>query len=281
MKKVGIFSLNGNVPGLKFAIKNLQNILFESNIKWIGFYPRGIKLCSKTFESTIDVSIFLKSIEPIDLYQNYNTLEIKHSEIEIAIIFGSQPQSELISYFDSMGIFYIQVPFSRLNDSFTSDYCVGSDSYQNEAIRLIDKISDTGLSHHKITFIEFQDAFLGRTSSIISDAANIDLTIAQEKDITNDIFLILSHPFLMQIIILINKKYITTKELLNRFQSNLTDYRSVDMSFLYYESIEPSVVDRVKALQVCHEIARLMKEEIYNQIINFKNGDLTIRAFKN
>lgn len=188
MKTIGIVTPGGDAPGMNAAIRAVTRIAHSQKLQVLGFHrgwdglltnnckrltPRlvgGIIQWGGTILHTLRCAKFE---EEEGVKKAAETLSLNNVD-GLVIIGGDGSFRGALDLARESSALMVGVPATIDNDVFGSDETIGFDTAMNTAVKAIDQIRDTAISHERIFIVEV----MGRKRGFL--ALNVGITVGAE-----------------------------------------------------------------------------------------------------
>src|SRR5882757_4151269 len=178
ISKIGVFTSGGDAPGMNAALRAVVRAAIYYNKEVFGI-TQGyegmiagdiVKLGARSVGNIIQRGgTILKSARSTEFRTKvgrkkaYDNLK-KNGIDSLVAIGGDGTFTGLHIFFEEYGVPSVCIPGTIDNDLASTDYTLGYDTATNTAVKAIDKIRDTAISHFRLFFIEG----MGRNSGYIA-----------------------------------------------------------------------------------------------------------------
>ncbi len=177
IKRIGILTSGGDAPGMNAVIYSVVKNAFEHNLEVLGVYRGYNGLINGNLKplNLDDVKDIIKRGGTI-LYsarcKEFQTGEglqravktCKDNKIDGLIVVGGDGSFKGANNLSKEGIPCIGIPGTIDNDIACTEYTLGFGTAVNTAIEMVDKLSDTMMSHDRCSVVEV----MGRRSGYIA-----------------------------------------------------------------------------------------------------------------
>jgi len=188
VKTIGIVTPGGDAPGMNAAIRAVTRIAYSRGMQVLGFErgwdglinnnfrrldPRavgGIISLGGTILHTLRCPDFEKKEGVERASQTLTTNKVEG----LVVIGGEGSFNGALELSNQSGKLVVGIPATIDNDVFGTDETIGFDTAVNTAVKAIDKIRDTAISHERIFIVEV----MGRTRGFL--ALNVGITVGAE-----------------------------------------------------------------------------------------------------
>ncbi len=199
MRKIGVLTGGGDCPGLNAVIRAVVERCAQEGIEVFGFYDgwRGVLKCDgkwltmddvdgiQTLGGTILGSSRTNLIKVADgIEKTKETMEKLGLDSLVAI--GGDDTLGVAYELGKRGFNVVGVPKTIDNDLNNTDYTFGFDSASNIAMRAIDDLKHTALSHRRCIVVELMGRYTGWITIQAGIAANAHVIAIPEFPISVD-----------------------------------------------------------------------------------------------
>lgn len=188
VKKIGILTSGGDSPAMNNAIAGVVKAAYSKGIEvygirdgYKGLYHAWFE--KLTVEQTFDIiskgGTMLGSARFVEFKQEsirqQAVKNLKKAGIEALVVIGGDGSYMGAQKLTEMGINCIGLPGTIDNDIISSEFTIGFDTALNTVVEAVDKIRDTGQSHHRANVIEIMGNGCGDlvTYAAVGTAAEI------------------------------------------------------------------------------------------------------------
>ena len=183
MRKIGLMTSGGDVPGLNAAIRAVVRTAIYNKLNVIGI-ERGFEglidadfhtLHSGSVSHIIDKGGTLLQSSRSERFRERKYRDIAYQNLldnnihDIILIGGDGSLKGASIMSEESNINVIGIPKTIDNDISGTDFAIGFDTATNVAMEAIDRIRDTAMSHNRLFFIEV----MGRNAGYIALEAGI------------------------------------------------------------------------------------------------------------
>jgi len=270
IQKVGLVLLEEFIPSLNVLLETLLNANINKTFHAVS-YEKGFFYINKLNQNNAQ-SCYVPLTENLldELVER-----LKDEEITTLVLLGGSQKETLAKSLQKKGIATLNAPFSMMNCCQLGDYTVGSDTFHNNAMSEIDRLSDTGISHKKVSFVQLTDTKDGRNVRALKEMTNSEYAVAQNEDINDHLHNLLKNSSGKEVMVLLNKHYTNFEELVEKYFPTEDFKRWIDLDTLAIGNTKASAYDRIKSVQVGKKLLELLADNQLNKTLYFKKEKLT------
>jgi 6-phosphofructokinase 1 len=195
MKIIGIITPGGDAPGMNAAIRAVVRFGHSRNFRMLGFERGwyGLLTDNKKHLTPRDVGGIIQSggtmlhtmrCPPFETKEGIekaaNTLRLNNVDA-LVVIGGDGSFRGANELNEKSGVTMVGIPATIDNDVFGTDETIGFDTALNTAIRSIDKIRDTAISHERIFVVEVMGRKRGFLALHVGIAVGAEVILIPEK----------------------------------------------------------------------------------------------------
>lgn len=188
MKTIGIVTPGGDAPGMNAAIRAVTRIAYSRGMQVLGFERGWDGLLNNNFRRLDPRAVggiislggtILHTLRCPDFEKKEGVERASHTlatnKVEGLVVIGGEGSfNGALELSNQSGKLVVGIPATIDNDVFGTDETIGFDTAVNTAVKAIDKIRDTAISHERIFIVEV----MGRTRGFL--ALNVGITVGAE-----------------------------------------------------------------------------------------------------
>ncbi len=188
MKTIGIVTPGGDAPGMNATIRAVTRIACSRGLQVLGFERGWDGLINNNFRRLNPRAVggiisfggtILHTLRCPD-FEKKEGIEkacqtLARNKVEGLVVIGGEGSfNGALELSKESGKLMVGIPATIDNDVFGTDETIGFDTAVNTAVKAIDKIRDTAISHERVFVVEV----MGRTRGFL--ALNIGITVGAE-----------------------------------------------------------------------------------------------------
>ena len=168
LKKIGVVTTGGDAPGMNATIRAIVRLSFLNNFEVLGFERGWEGIINNTYRKLTPRSVGgILHLGGTTLYTSrswkFKTISgirksaktiVKHNLYGLIVIGGDGSFKGALELSRETDTTIIGIPATIDNDVYGTDETIGFDTALNTAIKEIDKIRDTAISHERTFIIE-------------------------------------------------------------------------------------------------------------------------------
>lgn len=203
---------------------------------------------------------------------------LKEDKINVLIVIGGDGSYRGVSCLIKKGIKCIAIPATIDNDLFYTTRSLGFDTAVNNAVVAIESIKQTMRSHNRCCVIEIMGRNCGDLTLNSAVASNSDIVVVKEKptktsEIISQVKDCISRGITNPTIIVAEHQF-DIKKLASTIQQKAKVETKYQVLGYIQRGGEPSVNDRIVAMQMGVRAVELALKGIFNKAIGYKNDEV-------
>lgn len=198
--RIGVLTGGGDCPGLNQAIRGIILRSIDYGIEIVGLrdgwaglvkcltMPLDLKTadeiisCGGTILGSSRTNPFKKEAEDVPKCME----TFKNLGLDALIAIGGEDTLGVASKFYKKGLKVVGVPKTMDNDLSATDYTFGFDTATTLAVDAVERLRDTGKSHHRIMVLEVMGRHAGWVALFTGLAGGADWTLIPEQKVNFD-----------------------------------------------------------------------------------------------
>jgi len=193
--RIGVLTGGGDCPGLNQAIRAIVLKAIDYGFEVIGIKDgwaglingEGSPLDLKTVDEIVSSGGTILGTSRTNPYKKEGGVEkvkenIKKLSLDVIVAIGGEDTLGVANKLAKEGIKVVGVPKTMDNDLSATDYTFGFDTSVTLAMEALERLRDTGKSHHRIMVLEVMGRHAGWVALFTGIAGGADWILIPEKE---------------------------------------------------------------------------------------------------
>ena len=291
IERIGVLTSGGDCQGMNACLYNIVKMARENNLQVYGFLNGYKGLINNQYKI-----LELNSVDNImhlggtilgtsrceefltDIGQQKAVKTLKDNKVNALIVIGGDGSYKGVLCLIKKGIKCIAIPATIDNDLFYTSRSLGFDTAVNNAVVAIESIKQTMRSHNRCCVIEIMGRNCGDLTLNSAVASNSDIVVLKEKptkvnQIVNQVKDCIKRNILAPTVIVAENQFDIKKLALTIQQKAKIETKSQALGYIQRGG-EPSVNDRIIAMQMGVRAVELIQNGVFNKAIGYKNDEI-------
>ena len=290
IKRIGVLTSGGDAPGMNAAIRAVVRAGLHFGMEVVGIREGYKGLIEKNimemkYRSVSDImakgGTILKTARCTEFATPEGVLKAKKSADELGIeglvVIGGDGSFRGARDLSNAGIPTIGIPGTIDNDIACSDYTIGFDTAMNTALECIDKLKDTCASHNRCSVVEVMGRHAGHIALNVGIASGAEAIVVHERDfnLQTDIVEKINKAIAngkKHFVVIVSELFCDSGKLAAQIEATTgVETRATILGHIQRGG-SPTLRDRLMASVMGEKAVELLKDNIGNRVIAYKNG---------
>lgn len=291
IERIGVLTSGGDCQGMNACLYNIVKMAYDNKLEVFGYLNgyRGLidnayrKLDLLSVDNIMHLGGTILGTSRCDEFvteagQAKALKTLKEDKINVLIVIGGDGSYRGVSCLIKKGIKCIAIPATIDNDLFYTTRSLGFDTAVNNAVVAIESIKQTMRSHNRCCVIEIMGRNCGDLTLNSAVASNSDIVVVKEKptkisEIISQVKDCISRGITNPTIIVAEHQF-DIKKLASTIQQKAKVETKYQVLGYIQRGGEPSVNDRIVAMQMGVRAVELALKGIFNKAIGYKNDEV-------
>lgn len=291
IERIGVLTSGGDCQGMNACLYNIVKMAYDNKLEVFGYLNgyRGLidnayrKLDLLSVDNIMHLGGTILGTSRCDEFvteagQAKALKTLKEDKINVLIVIGGDGSYRGVSCLIKKGIKCIAIPATIDNDLFYTTRSLGFDTAVNNAVVAIESIKQTMRSHNRCCVIEIMGRNCGDLTLNSAVASNSDIVVVKEKptkisEIISQVKDCISRGITNPTIIVAEHQF-DIKKLASIIQQKAKVETKYQVLGYIQRGGEPSVNDRIVAMQMGVRAVELALKGIFNKAIGYKNDEV-------